>query len=298
MTILSIQSHVSYGHVGNSAGVFILQRLGLDVWPVHTVLFSNHPGYETFRGSRVAPDLITDVISGIEERGVLSGCRAVIGGYLGSVATGVCMIEAVQRVKLANPESIFFCDPVMGDREKGLYVSEDVVQFYREQGAPAADVLKPNAFELEVLSGHKIHDPGSASAAAMDLVKRWDLQAVLVSSVPVPASTIPGPLSAAAPTVSIASIVVTPEQVWSVETPLLPVDQKGAGDAFMALFVANLLATGKSYPEALSASASAIWSIMEETARAGVQELQLIKCQSQMSRPSSVYGARPLVEYE
>ena len=88
MNILSLQSHVAYGHVGNSAAVFALQRLGIEVWPVHTVQFSNHPGYGGFRGRAFDAGLIGDVVQGIEERGALAACDGVLSGYVGSAEIG------------------------------------------------------------------------------------------------------------------------------------------------------------------------------------------------------------------
>lgn len=287
MSILSIQSHVSFGHVGNAAGVFILQRMGFDVWPIHTVLFSNHPGYGGFRGQRVAPDLIGDIVTGVEERGAFEDCEAVIGGYLGAAGTGEVLLDAVDRVRRANPASLFFCDPVMGDGDKGLYVSDDVVQFYKERGAPAADILKPNAFELGVLAEQPVRDPETAHAAAHQLIEKWNLRAVVVSSVPVPA-----PASGDAPL--IACLAVTRDQAWCVQTPLLPVDQKGAGDAFMALFVANILRANNDFAGALSAAVSAIWSVMDAPTTMDDPELRLIAGQKFYLEPSQIFKALAL----
>ncbi len=287
MTILSIQSHVSYGHVGNAAGVFIMQRMGFDVWPVHTVLFSNHPGYGTFQGHTVDSFLIKNIISGIEGRGVFPRCQGVIGGYIGSAATGEVLLDSVQRVKMVNPDCIFFCDPVMGDKDKGLYVADDIVRFYREQGGPAADILKPNAFELEILTHQQVSNVEQAVAAARVLINQWNLRAVVASSVPVPQSpTVPTP--------SIACVAVTPDNAWLVQTPLLPVDQKGAGDAFMALFVANVLRPGKDIPSALGAAASSIWSVMNGDVSSDDQELPLIDNQVEFSNPSYSFKEKPL----
>lgn len=286
MSILSIQSHVSYGHVGNAAGVFILQRSGFDVWPVHTVLFSNHPGYGDFRGRAVEPAMVSDIIAGIEARGMFLHCEAIMGGYLGKAETGDAMLSAVARVKQANPDSIFFCDPVMGDREKGLYVSDDIVLFYKERGMAAADILKPNAYELEVLAGQPVTDPQTACAAARHLIKAWNLRAVVVSSVPVPVSACDG--------AAIACMAITGEDAWSVETPLLPVEQKGAGDAFMALYVAKALRSGMNHRDALEGAASAIWSVMNVSAGTEQRELPLIAEQGNFDQPSHLFKAMAL----
>jgi pyridoxine kinase len=105
--ILSIQSSVAYGHVGNSAAVFPLQRIGVEVLPVYTVLFSNHTGYGAWRGPLIDPEQVREVIAGIEDRGVLGEIDVVLSGYQGSEGIGDVIIDAVQRVKAANPAAIY-----------------------------------------------------------------------------------------------------------------------------------------------------------------------------------------------
>ena len=122
VNILSIQSHVAYGHVGNSAAVFALQRLGCEVWPVHTVQFSNHTGYGAWTGEVFAAGAIEGVVSGIAERGVLASCDGVLSGYVGSLETGAAILDAVGRVKAANPGAVYCCDPVIGNRARGVFV--------------------------------------------------------------------------------------------------------------------------------------------------------------------------------
>src|ERR1700732_3653711 len=153
MNILSIQSAVSYGHVGNSAAVFPLQRLGFEVWPVNTLQYSNHPGYGAFRGRVFEPAHVAEVITGIAERGVLGTCDAVLSGYLGDAATGEAVLDAVSRVKAANPAALYCCDPVIGDSGTGVYVRPGVAEFFQQRGLPAADIVTPNQFELEHLTG-------------------------------------------------------------------------------------------------------------------------------------------------
>ena len=136
MNILSIQSHVAYGHVGNSAAVFALQRLGIEVWPVHTVQFSNHPGYGGFRGHAFEGALIGDVVQGIEERGALKACHGVLSGYVGSAEIGPSIVDAVARVKRANPQALYCCDPVIGDVGRGVYVQPGVAEFIRARMVP------------------------------------------------------------------------------------------------------------------------------------------------------------------
>src|SRR5262249_31804466 len=137
VNILSIQSHVAFGHVGNSAAVFPLQRLGHDVWPIHTVAFSNHLGYPTWRGRASRPEEVAEIVDGLDRLGVLSRCDAVLSGYLGDKGNGIVVLDAVARVRAANPNAIYACDPVMGDRGVGLFVKPDIPAIFSEQLLPA-----------------------------------------------------------------------------------------------------------------------------------------------------------------
>ena len=161
MNILSIQSSVAYGHVGNSAAVFPLQRMGLEVWPVNTVHFSNHTGYGQWRGSVLAAEDVVAIIRGIEDRGVLPDCDAVLSGYMGDASLGEVVVEAVGRIKRLNPKAVYCCDPVMGDAGRGFFVRPGIPEFIKEVAVPAADVITPNQFELEFLTGMEVRDLGS-----------------------------------------------------------------------------------------------------------------------------------------
>src|SRR5215470_10233667 len=167
MHILSIQSHVAYGHVGNAAAVFPLQRMGVEVWPIHTVQFSNHTGYGSWQGRVFDAGMISEVVAGIEQRGVLGECDGVLSGYMGSAGIGAAILDAVATVKRANPAAKYCCDPVIGDVGRGIFVREGIPEFMREKAVPAADIITPNQFELEYLSGHE----SGTLRAACDTVK-------------------------------------------------------------------------------------------------------------------------------
>ncbi len=282
MSILAIQSHVAYGHVGNAAGVFILRRLGFEVWPVHTVLYSNHPGYGDFRGQIMSADHITDIIAGIEARDGFPDCEAVLCGYLGTAENGRVALEAVTRVKTVRPDVRFMLDPVMGDRDGGVYVSDEVVAFYREEALAHADVLKPNAFELQTLSNMPVDDISSALNAARTLMARWDIGTIVVSSVPADEAD------------ALACIALNAGQAWVVCTPNLPVEQKGAGDAFMALFVGRYLSNPDRIDMALSAAVSSIWGITEVTHQSGHDELRLVAAQDLIVDPARVFSVHAI----
>src|SRR5829696_8266194 len=153
MNILSIQSHVAYGHVGNASAVFPMQRLGCEVWPIHTVQFSNHTGYGAWRGRVFDGPAIEEIVEGIAERGVLPSCDGVLSGYMGSADIGTAILSAVARVREANPAALYCCDPVIGDVGRGVFVRPGIPEFMRDHAVPAADIVTPNQFELDYLSG-------------------------------------------------------------------------------------------------------------------------------------------------
>src|SRR6202521_3543720 len=182
MNLISIQSHVAYGHVGNSAAVFALQRLGCEVWPGHTVQFSNHTGYGAWKGETFDADMIRDVVDGIADRGVLGACDGVLSGYIGSVATGEAILEAVGKVKAANANACYCCDPVIGNRERGVFVQPGIAEFMRRRAVPAAKSVTPNHFELAQLAGRATRNLADI-LSAIDDIHAGGPGAVLVTSV-------------------------------------------------------------------------------------------------------------------
>jgi len=181
MNLLSIQSHVAYGHVGNSAAVFPLQRMGVEVWPIHTVQFSNHTGYGNWQGQVFDARTIREVIGGIEQRGVLGECDGVLSGYMGGVDVGAAVLDAVATVKRANPSARYACDPVIGDAGRGIFVARGIPEFMKERAVPAADIITPNQFELDYLAGRESRTLADA-LAAVKVVHGLGPRAILVTS--------------------------------------------------------------------------------------------------------------------
>jgi pyridoxine kinase len=280
MTVLSIQSAVSLGHVGNAAAVPALQRLGHEVWPVDTVRFSNHPGHDTWRGRRLAADEIGDVLSGIEERGAFGFCRAVLSGYLGSAETGRLVGETVARVKKAAPEALYCCDPVIGDAAEGIYVEEDLVRLFAADLVPAADIVVPNAFEISVLTDCPVDDIASALDAA-DRLRARGPASVIVTSVP------------GAETGSLATLAVDGDEAWVVETPRLETPAKGAGDVLAALYLGHRL-NGRDSAAAVAAAVSSVYAILAKTAAAGADELLLVAAQEALAAADNQFASRRL----
>ena len=278
MKVLSIQSHVAYGHVGNSAAVFPLQRLGHEVWPVLTVNFSNHTGYGAWRGPLIPADDVREVILGIEERGALAGCDAVLSGYQGSPDIADVVADAVARVKAANPAATYTCDPVMGNATSGCFVNPAIPPKYRSTVIPVADVLTPNQFELgfitanDALSGSS---PLDAILAAVDEVRDLGPTTVLVTSV----------LREGAPEGTIEMLAVTADGAWLVQTPRLPMKANGSGDITAALFTAHLHETG-SAADALARTASSVFAVLKATLDSGERELRLIAAQDHIADPA------------
>lgn len=272
MNILSIQSSVAYGHAGNSSAVFPLQRLGHEAWPVYTVHFSNHTGYGEWRGPVFEPETVREVITGIEERGVFNRCDAVLSGYQGAPQMGEVILDAVARVKAANPNAIYCADPVMGDEGRGFYVREGIPEFMREKVVAAADILTPNQFELEFLTDRTISTLDDVLAAADSLLERGP-STVLATSVHT--DTTPGD--------SVQMVVVTREGAWIVTTPLLPFYVSGTGDATAAIFLARSLTSAPA--EALAATASSIYGIIERTHELNSTEIALIDAQDAIANP-------------
>ena len=284
MNVLSIQSHVAFGHVGNSAAAFPLQRLGFEVWRINTVQFSNHTGYGHWTGQVFDASHVRDLVDGIEARGALKACNAVLSGYLGDAALGEVILDAVARVREANPEALYLCDPVMGDFDTGLYVRDGIPEFLRAKAVPGADIITPNAFELETLSGIKVTTLAEAVEAAHSLLALGP-KIVLVTSL-VHRGTAPG---------MIEMLLVTAEANWRVATPFLAIDPlpNGAGDTVAALFLAHLL-NGLAPSEAMGRAAASIFAVMEATRQAGTRELRLIAAQDQLVEPSKKFPVERL----
>ncbi len=282
MKILSIQSAVAYGHVGNSAAVFPLQRIGVEVLPVYTVNFSNHTGYGAWRGPLIPPEDVREVVTGIEERGAFPAIDAVLSGYQGSEGIGDVIIDAVARVKAANPDAVYACDPVMGNAKSGCFVAPAIPVLLREKVVPVADIITPNQFELGFLTETE-PDTIESTLASADLARAMGPRTVLVTSVERPDRE-PD---------TIEMMVVDDTGAWIVRTPLLPMKANGSGDVTAALFTAHYLATGDA-AEALARTTSSVWDLLRETHESGERELKLVESQEYYANPRMQFEVRKL----
>jgi len=274
MNILSIQSHVAYGHVGNASAVFPMQRLGVEVWPIHTVQFSNHTGYGAWKGRVFDAPAIEDLVDGIAERGVLPRCDGVLSGYMGSADIGTAILSAVERVRAANPKALYCCDPVIGDVGRGVFVRPGIPEFMREHAVPSADIVTPNQFELDVLSGMETRTLASITQA-VSAVQRLGPKVVLVTSVDAQET----------PADAVDLVAGEGGRFWRVRTPKLSLSVNGAGDAIAALFFVHY-ARSRSAATALGEASASVFVLLKRTQEAGSREIVTVAAQDEFVAPS------------
>lgn len=282
MNILSIQSHVVFGHAGNAAAVFPMQRLGVEVWPVHTVQFSNHTGYGAWKGRVFDGPAIEEIVEGIADRGVLGTCDGVLSGYMGSSDIGNAVVGAAQRVRVANPRALWCCDPVIGDVGRGVFVRPGIPEFLRDIAVPQADIVTPNHFELEYLTGGPART-GTALRGALDRLHAMGPRIVLATSV----------LTEDTPADRLDMIASTPEGAFRVRIPRLELNANGTGDMVAALFFVHVLRDGD-VAGALGRAAASVHGVLRATRDAGTREIRLIAAQDEFVRPSQSFAVEPL----
>jgi pyridoxine kinase len=277
--VLSIQSAVAYGHVGNSAAVLPLQRLGFDVFPVNTVLLAHHPGHgRGWRGHKVTPAQIDEILTGLEERSALTRCAAVLSGYLGDAAVAGSVLRAVSSTRAARPDALYLCDPVIGDDHSGVFVAAGIPEAIRDRLLPAADIVTPNRFELAHLSGRPVENLDDVLAAAADLRARGPRLVVATGLTPQDQPD------------QVAVLADSAEASWLVTTPRLQGLVHGTGDAFSALFLGHYLTAADLRP-ALERSVAAIFTLVERTHTSGADELRLVAAQDELVAPDCPFPA-------
>ncbi len=274
MNILSIQSHVTYGHVGNSAAVFPLQRIGHEVWPVHTVNFSNHTGYGEWGGDLISADQVRDVIAGVEKRGAFPKIDAILSGYQGGSDIADVIIETVAKIKEANPNALYACDPVMGNAKSGCFVSDLIPPLLRDRVVPVADIITPNQFELGYLTGVECQDIDSTLKAA-EAARKLGPETILVTSV----------AREDRPDNTIEMIAVNDVGAWIVQTPFLDFKRNGSGDVTASLFTGHYIRDHDA-AGALARTASSVYALIENTFKADSRELLLIESQEAYAHPA------------
>jgi len=291
--IVSIQSHVAYGHVGNAAATFPLQRLGFSVWPIHTCLFSNHTGYPPIdgrptRGVVFEPSVVAEVVQGLAQRGVLAACDGVLSGWLGKADIGTAVLSAVAAARHAR-STVFLCDPVLGDDtpdgQGRLYAAADIPDYIRHQMLPAADVITPNRFELEMLSGQPVRDVPQALRAARSLLRPAGQGPTACIVTSLPDERVQDQIACLAVTTAGAWVVSTPRLSFAPNPP-----PNGTGDCLAALLLGYIL-LDQDIPQALGDAVSALYAILQHTQVLGVgpggrPELAVIEAQESLLKPA------------
>jgi pyridoxine kinase len=279
MTVISIQSQVAWGHVGNSAAVFPMQMHGIDVIAVPTTLLSNRPGYPTVRGRVLDAQLVADLLLGVEERGALDTAKMILSGYLGSPDIAAVVADFVARARARNLKLIYCCDPVLGDRDRGLFVQADIPPLVRDRLCPLADIITPNHFEFEFLCGAKASTSDKKIEAAQALLARGPSTVVVTSAE-----------LADTPNGEIETLAIERAKAWRLRTPKLPISPNGTGDLFASLF-ASARVLGSDTPDALAHAASAIFAVLEQTAMRGTEEMRIVESAGLLVHPKRRFDA-------
>ena len=285
MAVLSIQSHVVFGYAGNTAAVFPLQRLGREVWAINTVEFSNHTGYGAWRGKILGAELAGDLVTGLEERGVLNRCEAVLSGYLGDADAGRAIIDAVKKVRRVSPGAFYCCDPVMGDTGRGFYVKPDIPDMFKNELVPLADIVCPNQFELEALTGIRIESLNDA-IDAVNILHKMGPSIVLVTSCKEKDG-------------ELGMIASDKTNCFRITTPELPLGNgvAGTGDMTTAIFLSRYLET-RDLEKTLELCTASVYGVLDSSYKAAPckenkspLELKIIDAQGELVSPSHTFKA-------
>lgn len=287
--VLSIQSHVAYGHVGNDAAMLPLQLLGIEPVAVHTVQFSNHTGYGEFKGQVFTPAHVQDVLDGLRARGVLERCTAVLSGYLGDAGVGEAILAAVQEVRASQPKAHYLCDPVMGDVGRGVFVRPGIPEFLRKRALSQASVITPNHYEFELLCGGPLTTVLAATQAARTMLRQMhDSQSALIVITSLRTDDLP--------TDQLATLAVTADKAWLVQTPYVDLHPlpNGMGDVFAAVLLGHLIQE-RAIPDAVSGAVSSLYALVSRT-EAGQRDLPLVACREQITKPVEIFAAVAVAE--
>ena len=287
--VLSIQSHVAYGHVGNDAAMLPLQLLGIEPVAVHTVQFSNHTGYGEFKGQVFTPAHVQDVLDGLRARGVLERCTAVLSGYLGDAGVGEAILAAVQEVRASQPKAHYLCDPVMGDVGRGVFVRPGIPEFLRKRALSQASVITPNHYEFELLCGGPLTTVQAATQAARAMLRQMhDSQSALIVITSLRTDDLP--------TDQLATLAVTADKAWLVQTPYVDLHPlpNGMGDVFAAVLLGHLIQE-RTIPDAVSRAVSSLYALVSRT-EAGQRDLPLVACREQITKPVEIFAAVAVAE--
>jgi pyridoxine kinase len=274
--VLSIQPHVVFGHAGNSATVFPMQRLRINVWPLETTQFSNHMQYGHWAGSAIDAPQMAELVEGIGTIGMLRRCDAVLTGYLDSTSQIEAAVEIVRTVKATNPKAWHFATPVIG-----AGADADVDEFLLETIPAVSDGLAPTHEALQKLAGRTIETVDEAVLACREVILRGP-QLVLVREL----------RDRNSPADRVNLLAVTGSEAWLSQYPRYPFARQPVGVAELtsAIFVARRL-SGDTVRTALEHTASAVHAVLQATFDAGRYELEIIAAQDDIAKPREWLGA-------
>jgi pyridoxine kinase len=272
--ILSLQSHVAYGYVGNCVATFVLQRMGHEVIRVNTVQFSSHSGYGKLYGDIMSLEHIEKIFLGLQEYNFLNDIQAVVTGYMGDKSLGDVLVKWLSQIRQINPNLIYCCDPVIGDIDRGVYVKDGVGDFFKQNAARLSNIMTPNHFELSYLTGINCDNIVSVIDAC-NILHKQGVGIVLVTSLLLPQDN-PNEIS--------MLISSSSKGVFKISTPKLqmPIAVTGAGDMTSAIFLSSYLNT-RDEKLSLELTTTKVFSIFEKTLEAKRRELALVQEQNCLS---------------
>lgn len=276
--ILTIQSHVVFGHAGNAAAVFPMQRLGHEVSVLNLLQFSNHTGHGSWGGKAISADELNDVFKGLKAVGALNKLDCILSGYIGSLEQAQAVYDFVREVQSINPQVIYCCDPVMGDERPGLYVKPEIAAFHASHLVPLANWITPNRFELAQLVNRSIHSVQEAVVACKELFNK-NKQGILATSI-------------AHHSEKTGLLLMTKEGIYHCEAPKYDLIRTvhGTGDVATATFLGHLF-NGNTPIEAMEKTANAMHDMTQFTFQNQLSELGLIACQEKIAHPQGIYRA-------
>jgi len=317
--ILSIQSHVVYGYVGNKSAVFPLQLLGFDVDIINSVHFSNHTGHpHGWEGDVLDGTQLTKLLNGLERNSLLSEAGFLLTGYIGSQSFLLSVKNVLQtlRKKSTSQSSVkYICDPVLGDGGK-FYVPPELVQVYKTELIPMADVVTPNQFEVEQLTGISVKTVVDAKLACEKL-HNMGPSLVFITSMIINESTNQhdykdGRATSLAESIAIFASSRSSEpnstnEMWRIDSPILPGSYTGTGDLCAAL----ILAWTEEHPNDLALAMEKVigtmHAVIQRTAKASILnedkkmdsvasiELKLIQSKKDIENPERTFKAKKVL---
>lgn len=297
--VLSVQSHVVHGYVGNKAAVFPLQLLGFDVDVINSVHFSNHTGYKSgWEGSVMNGSELESILLGLERNQLLDQVGHVLTGYIGSESFLRSVLKVLQKVKEQNNSARYVCDPVFGDNGE-FYAPQELVPIYRKEIIPLADVVTPNQFEAEQLTGLSIKTLKDAKSAC-DILHELGPEYVIITSAALIDDDSKGEEKItilASKRCKNNSSEETEYERWCIDSPILPGRYTGTGDLCAALFLAWTAKEPGDLSSALQKVISTMYSVIKRTMEKNGEtvasnELRIIQSKELIEAPPVLFHAR------